>query len=494
MTRLAVCQLGGRPLDDAAGNLAACRALVVEAGRAGAEIAVLPEGAYPAYVLGSAEAARAVLAAGPDPIEAFGAMARAARLTLVAGLVRDEDGRLFNSAVAFSPQGTVIGSVAKRFLWHFDAVWFAAGPSPEETRLSRDSPVWSTPVGPVGALVCADARLPEISRILALRGAALVCDPTAWVTSRALAPTNIQPEFLIAARALENGVAVAAASKCGFEGDTVAYVGRSVIVGPDGVVVAEAGVHDEGVVVADLDLRGLPRPPVARRPELYGRLAEPDPRSPPMATATRVRVAAANRAEAAAALRLSGLAAQGVGLVAVPNDAGDVAALARESGLWVAGADASDGVVASPAAGIVARFPQAHGAGATAKSLAPPVSTPVGRLAVLVGPDVLVPEQARVATLDGAEVLVASGAAGSLALLRARAAENRVFVVASGAEAGTVVVAPSGAILADAPVDRAFVCSADLFLAEAADKTMAPGTDVLAGRCPLDYRELVSDS
>ena len=470
-----MCQLAGRPLVEAAAALRACRVLVEEAGHTGAEVAVVPEGAYPAYVLGSADAARAALAKGPDPLEAFGAMARAAGLTLVAGLVLEDPVGLRNAAVAFGPDGTVIGRTAKRFLWHFDTRWFEPG---------CDYPVWDSAVGPLGALVCADARLPEIARTLAVRGAGLVCDPTAWVTSTPGTPWNPQPDYLISARALENGVVVAAASKCGFEGEAVAYAGRSMVVGPDGVVLAEASVDAEEVVVADVDLTGLPRPPVARRPELYGRLAEPaEPAAPP--SAHRVRAAAANDLAAAASLDV--LAEHGVGLVVVPEGTPDPAELARTTGLWVAGVDeAGDGVVVSPSAGVVARFPRAHGPDATASSLAPPVPTPAGRVAVLPGVDALVPEQARVAALEGAEVLAVPAATIPLAILRARASENRLFVVSPAA-----VVGPTSTVLADAPADRPFLCSADLFLPEAADKQVAPWTDMLAGRRPSDYADLV---
>jgi predicted amidohydrolase len=176
-------------------------------------------------------------------------------------------------------------------------------------------------------------------------------------------------------------------------------------------------------------------------------------------------------------------------MAVVPEGVPDPAELARTAGLWVAGVDGTgDGVVASPAAGVVARFPRAHGPGGSASSLAPPVPTPVGRVSVLAGVDALVPEQARVAALEGAEVLAVPGPAVPLAVLRARASENRVFVVAAGDP--TVVLAPSGAVLADALVARPFLCAADLFLPEAADKQVAPWTDMLAGRRPSDYADL----
>ncbi|HLF98913.1 MAG TPA: nitrilase-related carbon-nitrogen hydrolase [Acidimicrobiia bacterium] len=416
VTRVAVCQLGGRTLEEAPESLDACRELVAEAASMGAQVAVLPEGAYPAYVLGSAEAARAVLADGPDPIDAFGAMAAAHAVTLVAGIVVDAPVGLLNAAVTFGPDGRVLAQTAKRFLWHFDREWFAAG---------DDSPVAETAVGRVGALVCADARLPEIARTLAVRGAALVCDPTAWVTSTPGSPSNIQPEFLVAARCIENGFVMACASKCGFEGPHVAYAGRSMIVGPDGSVLAEASVDREEVVVADVDLSGLPRPPVARDPSAYGDLLSAWSALRP--SADRVRIAAANAA--------------GVPVL----DAADV--FVSPAGVDVAGA--------------------------------------VPRVAVI--DEMLAPEPSRIAALRGAEVLAFVGDA-PLAVLRARAAENRVFVVASGSV--TAVIAPSGAVVADAPSDRPFACAADCLLAEAAHKEMAPGTDVFADRQPTTYWDL----
>lgn len=59
MTRVAVCQLAGRTLAEAPVALAACRALVAEAARAGADVAVLPDCFLP-------EAADKAMAPGTD--------------------------------------------------------------------------------------------------------------------------------------------------------------------------------------------------------------------------------------------------------------------------------------------------------------------------------------------------------------------------------------------------------------------------------------------
>jgi predicted amidohydrolase len=470
MTRIAVCQLAGRDLAYAPSNLAACMRLVTEAGRRGAEIAVLPEGAYPGYVLGSADRARAAIAAGPEPLATFGALARRERLTLVAGIVVEAPGGLHNAAITFGPDGAVLGVTAKRFLWHFDADWFVAG---------DDSPVVVAAPATIGAMVCADARLPEIARTLAVRGAALICEPTAWVTSRPGEPTNSQPEFLVAARAIENGVVVAAASKCGFEGDTVAYAGRSMVVGPDGEVLVEASIDREEVVVADVDLSGLPAPPVVRRPDLYGVLTEMRLATRPAPSRLNARIAIASDPHVVGAVA-------DVDLVVVAD--GDAAAVAAAAGCWVVAGE----TVATPHDGVVARFPAAHGGDATVTTLPPPVETPAGRLVVLPGVDALVPEQARIAMLRGAEIFAITGPPIARPVVRARAAENRVFVAAGGP--GGAIVSPGGAVLADVPVGRRFLAAAGIVLADAADKCMAPGTDVLAGRQPATYAVLTESA
>ncbi|HEY5014223.1 MAG TPA: carbon-nitrogen hydrolase family protein, partial [Acidimicrobiia bacterium] len=251
--RVAAAQLAAHDLDDAATALAEALAAVAEAGRAGAELCVLPEATYPAYVLGSAAAARAAIAQGPDPVAAFTDAARRASCAVVVGLVLEgspglenhglENPGLENAALLIDASGTVRIHAAKRFLWHFDRSWFVPGPASEVS-------------GEVGILVCADARLPEIGADLAARGARIIANPTAWVTA---APppegTNSQAEFLWRVRALENGAVAIAATKVGTEAEAVMYAGRSQIVAADGEVVALASATEPELLVAEVELR-----------------------------------------------------------------------------------------------------------------------------------------------------------------------------------------------------------------------------------------------
>jgi predicted amidohydrolase len=102
---------------------------------------------------------------------------------------------------------------------------------------------------PLGLSICYDLRFPEIYRILAVRGALLVSLPSAFT----LATTRDHWETLVRARAIENQVFVIAANQFGAHPAGQRSGGRSMIVDPWGVVLAQAA-DGEGHILADLDL------------------------------------------------------------------------------------------------------------------------------------------------------------------------------------------------------------------------------------------------
>lgn len=106
-------------------------------------------------------------------------------------------------------------------------------------------PVFDTPWGKVGILICYDLRLPEPSRVLALEGAELIVLPTNW-------PRSQTADHYTIVRSSENKVFLAACNRIGIENGT-AFVGRSGIYDPFGEVLAKAGDAEE-TLVTDLDL------------------------------------------------------------------------------------------------------------------------------------------------------------------------------------------------------------------------------------------------
>jgi predicted amidohydrolase len=101
----------------------------------------------------------------------------------------------------------------------------------------------------LGLTICYDLRFPELYRILAVKGARIVTVPAAFT----LATTRDHWETLLRARAIENQAFVIAANQVGPHPAGQHSGGRSMIVDPWGVVLAQAP-DSEGYVLAELDL------------------------------------------------------------------------------------------------------------------------------------------------------------------------------------------------------------------------------------------------
>ena len=104
----------------------------------------------------------------------------------------------------------------------------------------------------LGLSVCYDVRFPELYRILAVRGALVFPLPAAFT----LATTRDHWETLLRARAIENQAFVVAANQIGEHPGGACSGGRSMIVDPWGIVLAQTP-DGEGHVVAELDLLRL---------------------------------------------------------------------------------------------------------------------------------------------------------------------------------------------------------------------------------------------
>lgn len=232
---------------------------IVEATRraaADSELVVLPEGTFPAYVLGDRSIDHAAV---NEAIARVREIAQRSRTVIVIGTAALTDTGLRNAALVVDADGSLAGRADKLFLWHFDRRWFTAG---EEI-----API-STALGSLGVLICADGRLPTISRTLVDRGARALIMPTAWVTSGRdpSALENVQADLLARVRAYENGLPFVAANKCGAELGMVAYCGKSQVVDADGEIVAIAPERDPQALHATITA-GTPRPHRSSAPD-----------------------------------------------------------------------------------------------------------------------------------------------------------------------------------------------------------------------------------
>lgn len=232
---------------------------LLEAGSVEAAVSGLAPGARVADVFAFlAPAVRRVWSA------TFAGLARALRVYVHAGtaVLPDRDGRVYNVAALFGPDGRLLASARKAHLLPLEDRW---GLAPGDDLATCD-----TLLGRVGLPVCMDATYWETFRILYLRGVDLAVLPTAnpeeydeWRVRRGLwARVQESPMYgvhsCLVGRLLD-----------------LRLTGRSGIYGPgplspggDGVWARVDDPHGPGVAVAAVDLQALHRYRRERGPEL----------------------------------------------------------------------------------------------------------------------------------------------------------------------------------------------------------------------------------
>jgi predicted amidohydrolase len=253
LLRVACVQMTSGP--EKAANLEKGEKLVARAAATGADVVVLPE---KWNAIGDGEVLRD--AAEPlDGGETVGLMADWAQhhgITLVGGSIaelREGHEKLSNTSIAFGPDGSVLGVYRKIHLFDVEVEGLVYRESEDEE--PGEEPVVVQGEGwPIGLSVCYDIRFPELYRILALDGAELVTVPAAFTV-----PTGRDHwHVLIRARAIENQYFIAAPGQVGETRPGKPSYGRSLIVDPWGIVLAQAP-DEETVISAELDRERLRR-------------------------------------------------------------------------------------------------------------------------------------------------------------------------------------------------------------------------------------------
>jgi predicted amidohydrolase len=246
--RAAAIQLNSS--EDRERNIERADRLTREAVRAGATLVVLPE-KWNRIGRPDVVAAQAEPLDGPS-VSWAREIARELSIDIVAGSIveRAEDHeRPFNTSVHVGPDGEVRGVYRKIHLFDVQVAGTVYRESDSED--AGEEIVTSELDGGValGMSVCYDLRFPELYRILAVRGARVFAIPSAFT----LATTRDHWETLLRARAIEDQVFVIAPNQIGEHPGGNRSGGRSMIVDPWGLVLAQAP-DEETFVVADLDL------------------------------------------------------------------------------------------------------------------------------------------------------------------------------------------------------------------------------------------------
>ncbi len=177
-------------------------------------------------------------------------------------------GTYYNSVALLTPEGE-IGAVYRKVhvpcTRSYERYYFTPGP---------EFVVAETAFGRVGMAICYDRRYPETCRELMKKGARLILIPI----SSSIMPGGFSElpvfETELRTRAFENQLFVAACNRTGKEGQ-YSFFGHSMLIGPDGSVLCQAGEEENAILMAQVDLEDADRARINgpllrdRRPELY---------------------------------------------------------------------------------------------------------------------------------------------------------------------------------------------------------------------------------
>src|SRR5687768_16969603 len=184
-------------------------------------------------------------------------------------------GVYYNTAAVIDADGNYLGKYRKNHIPHcapgfWEKFYFRPG--------NLGYPVFKTRHGNVGVYICYDRHFPEGARLLGLKGAELVFNPSATVAGLSEYLWKLEQP----AHAVANGYFVGAINRVGVEKPwaTGEFYGQSYFCNPRGKIIAEGPRDEDRVVVADLDLDQIAEVRDVwqfyrdRRPEAYQELVQ----------------------------------------------------------------------------------------------------------------------------------------------------------------------------------------------------------------------------
>ena len=229
-------------------NQAAAEKMIFQAADQGADLLIFPETVD--YIGKNLKEHALDLTQGGSWQDFFAEKAKQYGMYLHGGSIteKNKEGKPYNTSLFFDPEGQLIAKYRKM---HMFDVEVTDGPAYREsagTTAGNEIVTVDTKLGKLGLSICYDLRFPELYRLQAMGGAKLLI--VAANFTRATGAKHW--EILLRARAIENGCYVLACNQCG-EKEAFAAYGNSMIIGPDGSILARAG-DEVTMISADIDL------------------------------------------------------------------------------------------------------------------------------------------------------------------------------------------------------------------------------------------------
>jgi beta-ureidopropionase len=186
-----------------------------------------------------------------------------------------QDGVYYNTAAVIDADGSYLGKMRKVQIPHtwpgfWEKFYFKPG--------NLGFPVFETAYAKIGIYICYDRHFPECARILALKGAEILFNPSATVAGK----SEYLWELEQPAQAVANGVFIGANNRVGLEKpwEFGTFYGSSYFVDPKGKLLVKGSRDKTELVIAELDLEQIREVRDGwqffrdRRPEMYTEICQ----------------------------------------------------------------------------------------------------------------------------------------------------------------------------------------------------------------------------
>jgi nitrilase len=249
--------------------------LTADAANARAAIVVFPEAFVSAYPKGLDFGARVGMrsAAGRDDfrryfdsaidvpgpaVDRLAKIAKASRVYLVLGVIEREIGTLYCTALFFAPDGAFLGKHRKLMPTAMERIIWGCGDG-------STLPVFDTPHGKIGAVICWENYMPLLRMTMYAKGIQLYCAPTAddrdtWLATMQHVALEGRCFVLTACQHLRRSDCPADYDAVqGNDPQTLIMRGGSAIIGPLGQVLAGPLYGENAILTAEIDLDEIAR-------------------------------------------------------------------------------------------------------------------------------------------------------------------------------------------------------------------------------------------
>ncbi len=261
-------------LADKNDNLQRAIKAIDNSARRGIHVAVLPELWTTGYLAGRKFRELAETIPGPTTRQ-MARLAKTHHIHLVLGSIPEKVGeQIYNTAIVIDPRGRIILKHRKVHLWRdYERQYFTAGGRYKVT---------NTAFGKIGLAICHDIDFPEVPRILALEGAEIIFNPSAYPS-----PFERDWDLILPASARQNHAFLVSVNRTGDEEGRFAtshypkgvhFFGKSKVISPSGEILLEmpADSKKTAIGIVQIDLGEVRRQRnsddsflAERRPETY---------------------------------------------------------------------------------------------------------------------------------------------------------------------------------------------------------------------------------